>query len=492
MANPTSVFATGDGSTTDRNFPFPYISRSHVKVTVDGVAVSFSFIAQNTVRISPAPATGKSIRIYRETPKTPIINWEDGVVILGRDMNASNIQNIYIAEEAFNEATSLAEQAKQFAINSISGAVETALMQSEARLAAILDPIQDAAEAAAALATTKAADAATSLTEVETEAAAVDAAKTATQGFKDASEAALIAFRKIYYGPLASEPTVDPFGAAPIKGAMYYDNGTQKLRMFDGSNWVLAYNELSGIPTLNDSQIINTTAISGASIKDVLEALKAVLVTLQADLDTLEGTTATALASKADAVTTTAALATKADAAATASALAGKQPVLGFAPANAAGQVFSGKIYSSDNQSGTSGMATSTTGLGEIGVRGKPNPGGGAAMMSFDRQNAYAAYFGIDTDNQWKVGGWSMGAVAYPLIHTGNGQGWLAGLGTGAVGSYALLLTSGTNPGDVISGASVRWTNGSGGGSGPVVGYGTWRCMSWSSSTQGNLFQRIS
>ena len=77
MANPTSVFATGDGSTTDRNFPFPYISRSHVKVTVDGVAVSFSFIAQNTVRISPAPATGKSIRIYRETPKTPIINWED-------------------------------------------------------------------------------------------------------------------------------------------------------------------------------------------------------------------------------------------------------------------------------------------------------------------------------------------------------------------------------------------------------------------------------
>jgi hypothetical protein len=41
-------------------------------------------------------------------------------------------------------------------------------------------------------------------------------------------------------------------------------------------------------------------------------------------------------------------------------------------------------------------------------------------MMTFHRPSSYAAYFGLDTDNQWKVGGWSAGAVAYKLYHSGN------------------------------------------------------------------------
>lgn len=40
-----------------------------------------------------------------------------------------------------------------------------------------------------------------------------------------------------------------------------------------------------------------------------------------------------------------------------------------------------------------------------------------AAYMSFHRQGLFAAHFGIDTDNKWKVGGWSMGATAYELWH---------------------------------------------------------------------------
>jgi hypothetical protein len=43
-----------------------------------------------------------------------------------------------------------------------------------------------------------------------------------------------------------------------------------------------------------------------------------------------------------------------------------------------------------------------------------------AAMISFHRPGAYAAYFGLDTDGQFKVGGWSMGNVAYTLWHSGN------------------------------------------------------------------------
>lgn len=46
--------------------------------------------------------------------------------------------------------------------------------------------------------------------------------------------------------------------------------------------------------------------------------------------------------------------------------------------------------------------------------------GAGPAFMQFHRPNNYAAYFGLDYDNVWKVGGWSAGNVAYTLWHSGN------------------------------------------------------------------------
>lgn len=69
------------------------------------------------------------------------------------------------------------------------------------------------------------------------------------------------------------------------------------------------------------------------------------------------------------------------------------------------------------NGTGNSGMATATGSLGEIEVRGN---GTGAAMAAFHRPGVFAAYIGIDTDNVWKVGGWSMGASAATLWHSSN------------------------------------------------------------------------
>jgi hypothetical protein len=40
--------------------------------------------------------------------------------------------------------------------------------------------------------------------------------------------------------------------------------------------------------------------------------------------------------------------------------------------------------------------------------------------MSFHNPGRFAANIGIDTDSQWKVGGWSMGVVSYKLLHEGN------------------------------------------------------------------------
>lgn len=43
-----------------------------------------------------------------------------------------------------------------------------------------------------------------------------------------------------------------------------------------------------------------------------------------------------------------------------------------------------------------------------------------AALIQFERAGVYAAYLGLDTDNKLKFGGYSLGALAYELIHTGN------------------------------------------------------------------------
>ncbi|WP_174907977.1 tail fiber domain-containing protein [Burkholderia diffusa] len=87
-----------------------------------------------------------------------------------------------------------------------------------------------------------------------------------------------------------------------------------------------------------------------------------------------------------------------------------------------------------------------------------------SAVVQFHREGNFAAYFGLDTDNYWKVGGRSMGANAYRIVHEGiDGAtlgGWLqlngakvvylpnygylsqggAGVSTGAGGNVGVAL----------------------------------------------------
>jgi hypothetical protein len=80
-------------------------------------------------------------------------------------------------------------------------------------------------------------------------------------------------------------------------------------------------------------------------------------------------------------------------------------------------------------------IGTATASLGEIAIFGVT---GGAAMMQFNN-GTFAAYIGIDADNSWKVGGYSMGANSYKLWHAGNdgaGSGLDADLLDGNQGAW--------------------------------------------------------
>ena len=79
---------------------------------------------------------------------------------------------------------------------------------------------------------------AASTTAVSASATAVDARDDALQAVIDAGNAATAAIRGIYYGPLASDPVLDPNGAAVQVGDLYYNTTAQNTRVYNGSSWV--------------------------------------------------------------------------------------------------------------------------------------------------------------------------------------------------------------------------------------------------------------
>ena len=90
----------------------------------------------------------------------------------------------------------------------------------------------------------------------------------------------------------------------------------------------------------------------------------------------------------------------------------------GSAPANG------GTATNATNLTGTApicgysqGGSVSYTGIGGPQIMGSAS---NAAMLSLHRAGAYAVNFGLDTDNQLKVGGWSMGNVSHTIMHSGN------------------------------------------------------------------------
>lgn len=92
---------TGNGSTTNYVFPFPYINSSHVKVRLNGVLnTNFSFLNASTIQLTTAPASGVVIEIRRETPKdSPIVNFTDGSILLERDLDLLATFDTYVAQE---------------------------------------------------------------------------------------------------------------------------------------------------------------------------------------------------------------------------------------------------------------------------------------------------------------------------------------------------------------------------------------------------------
>jgi len=93
---------TGNGSTTDYSFTFPYLDTTDIKATLGGNATTaYSLLNATTVRFDSAPANSTAIRIYRDTSfDNPKATFYPGSAIRAGDLNDNTLQNLYVSQEA--------------------------------------------------------------------------------------------------------------------------------------------------------------------------------------------------------------------------------------------------------------------------------------------------------------------------------------------------------------------------------------------------------
>lgn len=110
-------------------------------------------------------------------------------------------------------------------------------LAEDAQLAA--EQAQSAAEAAQLAAETAETNAETAETNAE-------AAQLAAENAQVAAEAAYDSFDDRYLGSKTADPTVDNDGNALLTGALYWNSVAGEMRVYDGVDWVVAYNPSVG------------------------------------------------------------------------------------------------------------------------------------------------------------------------------------------------------------------------------------------------------
>lgn len=99
---------TSDGITQQFSVSFPYLSRDHVSVTVEGVPTAItSWVDDSNIQITPAPAAGtaNNIEIRRTTPDG-LVSFSNGAAMTEDDLNTAVLAAQYQTEEAADEQES--------------------------------------------------------------------------------------------------------------------------------------------------------------------------------------------------------------------------------------------------------------------------------------------------------------------------------------------------------------------------------------------------
>ena len=143
--------------------------------------------------------------------------------------------------------------------NKITGVGDPTLAQ-DAATKNYIDTIFGSTSSAAA----SAAAAATSATNANNSATAAAGSATAASGSATSALGYLNTFKGQYYGSLASDPTLDPLGAAMTAGDLYFNTTVLGMKVYTGSAWLLAYLPSTGYLALSGGTMTGAITFAGA------------------------------------------------------------------------------------------------------------------------------------------------------------------------------------------------------------------------------------
>ena len=109
MAN-SSVRYVASGDTQEFAVTFPFISRSHVTVTVAGSAATFTWNNDSLITVTdPADITSDQVVLIKRStsPATRLVDYVDGSNLSETDLDLDSKQAFYMAQEALDELTLL-------------------------------------------------------------------------------------------------------------------------------------------------------------------------------------------------------------------------------------------------------------------------------------------------------------------------------------------------------------------------------------------------
>lgn len=112
MANTTGFkarveYEVTDGTQTTYTFPFSYLRKKFVMVSIlhsDASRTALEYGVDYTVNdlsvsLTTPAQVGEHIIIYRQTSTDKIVTWNDGSILLARDMNTEDAQMLHLQEE---------------------------------------------------------------------------------------------------------------------------------------------------------------------------------------------------------------------------------------------------------------------------------------------------------------------------------------------------------------------------------------------------------
>lgn len=290
-----------NGSTTQFSVTFPYLTKAHVTVSINGTVDSAkTWVSPTIVQTSTTPANGAIVEVRRTTPNsTPQVDFSDSSTLTASDLDTATTQFLYLSQEAQDAADTSMRLASdgtydagtrriKNVVNPVNAQDVMTKGYMESTYLPSITASQSAAATSASTASTQATTATTQATTATTQAGiATTQAGIATTKAGEANASAIAAAASAASVNLAS-PT--PIGnTTPNTGA--FTNLTATATVTFGS---MSATQTATIGTLNVNQIAAVATVQAGTLSTPqLRAVDAAITT--ASIGTLTTTRCEAL-----------------------------------------------------------------------------------------------------------------------------------------------------------------------------------------------------